>query len=157
MSLTVDDVPEVARLAWIRLRDELRAILGEDLVALWGHGGMTAPDPSAAHGDLDTYALVHRATDEMTARRIEGAHAAIASELGVEWDAWYVLADDARLPQSPAHVFRTGRRDTSWAIHRAYWLAGRYVHLYGQEPSAIVPTPTWAELDFDLQRELEHL
>jgi hypothetical protein len=70
---------------------------------------------------------------------------------------WYVLADDARRPDAPRHAYREGRRDTSWAINRAHWLAGRYVHVFGREPAEIVPAPTREELDIDLRRELEHI
>ena len=157
MNVSLDEVPEVARVAWIRLRDELRVILGNDLVALWAHGGTTFSDLPRRSRDLDTYAVVDRPPDEQTSRRIEEAHEGIARQHGVEWDAWYVLAADAGQPESPRHAFREGRRDTSWAIHRAHWLAGRYVHLYGREPGEIVPAPTWAELEVDLRRELEHL
>jgi aminoglycoside adenylyltransferase-like protein len=156
-SVSLEEIPEAARIAWLRLRDELRAILGNDLVALWGYGATTFPDPPRRTGDLDTHAVVDRPVDEQTARRIEDAHAGIAREFGIDWDAWYVLADDARRPDSPPHAFRAGKRDTSWALHRAHWLAGRYVHLHGPEPGEIVPAPTRAELEVDLRRELEHL
>lgn len=157
MSVSLDEIPEVARIAWVRLRDELRVILGDDLVALWAHGGTTFPDRPRRAGDLDTYAVVARPPDKQTSRRIDDVHAAIAGEHGVEWDAWYVLAEDALRPESPRHAFRAGRRDTSWAINRAHWLAGRYVQLSGREPSETVPAPSWAELEVDLARELEHI
>jgi hypothetical protein len=157
VSVSLDEIPEVPRLAWLRLRDELQLILGNDLVALWGHGGTTFPDRPSPGGDLDTYAVLRRRPDDGQSQRIETAHDTIARERGVEWDAWYVLADDARLPESPKHAFQTDRRDTSWAIHRAHWLAGRYVPLHGPEPTEIVPAPTWAELEVDIRRELEHL
>jgi hypothetical protein len=157
VSVSLDEIPEVARIAWVRLRDELQAILGNDLVALWAHGGTTFPDHPRPSGDLDTYAVVDRQPNEQTVRRIEEAHATIAREDGVDWDAWYVLEDDARRSEIPRHAFRSGRRDTSWAIHRAHSLAGRYVHLHGVEPRGIVPAPSWAELEVDLRRELEHL
>jgi Aminoglycoside adenylyltransferase, C-terminal domain len=157
MSIILDQTPPVARAAWTRLRDEMLAILGDDLVALWGHGGMTAADPSVRHGDLDSYAVLARAPDEATAHSIREAEDRIVHEHGLESDAWYVLADDARRAESPSHASREGRRDTAWAIHRAYWLACRYVHLHGEQPREIVPIPSWAELSVDLQRELEHL
>jgi hypothetical protein len=157
VSVSLEEIPQVARIAWVRLCDELQAILGNDLVALWAHGGTTFPDLPRRTGDLDTYAVVDHPPDEQTVRRIEGAHATIAREEGVDWDAWYVLADDAHRSEIPRHAFRPGRRDTSWAIHRAHWLAGRYMHLYGREPGEIVPAPTCAELEVDLRRELEHL
>ncbi len=156
-AVSLGAIPEVARIAWGGLRERLRVILGDDLVALWAHGGTTFPDLPRRSGDLDTYAVVDRPPDDLTSRRIEDAHDVIARENTVDWDAWYVLAEDAHRPESPRHAFREGRRDTSWAIHRAHWLAGRYVHLYGLEPGEIVPAPTWAELEVDLRRELEHV
>ena len=156
-TVTLDDVADAARTAWNRLRDELRAILGDDLVALWAHGGTIAAGRQPRAADLDTYVILNRRPDEATAERIEAAHDAIAQEQGVDWDVWYVLADDARRPDAPRHAYREGRRDTSWAINRAHWLAGRYVRLFGREPAEIVPAPTRLELDVDLRRELEHM
>jgi hypothetical protein len=157
MSVSLDEIPEVARTGWIRLRDELREILGDDLVALWAHGGTTFPDRPRRSGDLDTHAVLEHPPDEQTWRSIDEAHAVIGREVGVDWDAWYVLADDARRRESPRHAFRHGRLDTAWAIHRAHWHAGQYVHLYGREPDRIVPVSTWAEIEVGLQGELEHL
>lgn len=157
MSVPLDEIPEVARTAWVRLRDELHTILGHELVALWAHGGTTFPDRPELSGDLDTYAVLGRAPAELTWRSIDEAHAVIGREHGVAWDAWYVLADEARQRESPRHAFREGRRDTCWAIHRAHWHAGQYVRLYGREPDKIVPGPTWAEIEADLRLELEHL
>lgn len=157
MSVTPAEIPQAARIAWLRLREELRGILGDDLIALWAHGGTTFPDRPRRAGDLDTYAVLERQPDLQIVRRIEAAHETIAREDGVDWDAWYVLGPDARGRESPPHAFRPDRRDASWAISRAHWLAGRYVHLHGQEPDTIVPAPTWAELEVDLRHELEHL
>jgi hypothetical protein len=154
---TLDDVADAARTAWNRLRDELRTILGDDLVAMWAYGGTIAAGRQPRAADLDTYVILNRRPDEATAQRIEAAHDAIAQEQGVDWDVWYVLADDARRPDAPRHAYREGRRDTAWAINRAHWLAGRYVNLFGREPAEIVPAPIRQELDVDLRRELEHM
>lgn len=151
------DLPPIAQAAWSDLRDRLRTLLGDELVAIWAHGGTTSiGDPSHA-GDLDTYVLLSRRPDAPTTRRIEEAHEATAREHGIEWDAWYVLTDDARRPDPPSHAWREGRRDTTWAIHRAHWLAGRYVNLHGAEPADVVRPPTWEELRLELDRELEHI
>ena len=156
-SVRLDQLPDAARDAWTQLRDELLAILGDDLVAMWAYGGTTAIEAPARSGDLDTYVIVRGSIDEATARRISDAEAAIAGETGVEWDAWYVLAEDARRPEPPRHVYRADRRDTSWAVNRAHWLAGRHALLHGLPPADLVPPPTWSELEVDLDRELEHL
>jgi hypothetical protein len=92
-----------------------------------------------------------------TAGRIQDVMSTIAEQEGVEWDTWFIVADDARHPQPPPHAFLEGRRDTSWALHRAHWLAGSCVNIYGPEPADIVPAPTWAEVEVDLDRELEHI
>jgi hypothetical protein len=157
MSVSLDRIPDVARIAWIRLRAELRAILAADLLAMWAYGGTTFPDPPRHPGDLDTHVVLARAPDEETARRIEAAHDALSRELGVDWDTWYILAEDAGKGESPSHAFRAGRRDTAWALHRAHWLAGHYVQLDGLNPHELVPAPTWDELEVDLRRELEHI
>ena len=157
MSASLDDIAPTARTAWARLRDELRALLADDLVAMWAHGGTTFTDEPRHSGDLDTHVILRSRPDEQAAQRIEHVHDAIAREHGVEWDAWYVLVEEARRREAPRHAFRDRRRDTAWAVNRAHWLAGRYLHLYGAEPSEIVSAPTWAELEVDLRRELEHI
>jgi hypothetical protein len=135
----------------------MRLLLGEDLVAMWAHGGTTSIGDPPHAGDLDTYVIVGRRPDEATIRRIEEAQNATGEAHGVEWDAWYVLAEDARGSEPPPHAWREGSRDTSWAIHRAHWLAGRYVTLHGAEPRALVIAPTPEELSGELDRELEHI
>ena len=150
-------LPATAQSAWSDLRDELRSVLGDDLVAMWAHGGTTVIGDPAHAGDLDTYVIVARRPDEPTASRVERAQEEIAERHGVEWDTWYVLVEDARRSDPPPHAWREDRRDTSWAIHRAHWLAGRFVTLHGAEPADLVLPPTWDELLLELDRELEHI
>ena len=157
MGVPLDDLPPAAQAAWSDLRDRLRSLLGNDLVAMWAHGGTTSIGDPPHVGDLDTYVFVARQPDEATVRRIEEAHQATADEHGIEWDAWYVLTDAARGSEPPPHAWQEGRRDTSWAINRAHWLAGRYVNLHGVEPRDLVTAPTWDELSNELDRELEHI
>lgn len=151
------EIREPARTAWSRLRDRLQSVLDDDLVAMWAHGGSISLDEPAHHGDLDTHVVLARRPDRGTARRIEAAQEAAAREHGVEWDTWYIVVDAARGPDPPPHAWREGRRDTSWALHRAHWLAGRYVNLHGAEPGDLVAPPTWEELEGELNRELEHI
>lgn len=157
MSVALDDVPETARRAWTRLRDELVALLGDDLVAIWAYGGTTAPPISPRLGDLDTCVVVRRPIDPRTLQALETIQAAIASELGVEWDTWYLLEADARARELPRDHFRPDRQDATWAINRGHWLGGAYVHLFGAEPAEIVAPPEWRESLVALTREMEHL
>lgn len=153
----LEGLDEVAREAWLSLRDQLSGILGDDLVAIWAHGGTTAVADGPHRADLDTHVLLARQPDEAAAAQIDAAQDAIERQLGVEWDAWYVLAADAGRPDPPTHALRPQRRDTSWAINRAHWLAGRFALIHGPEPATIVMAPTWEELEHELSRELEHI
>ena len=155
--IALDKVPNSAQTAWLALRDELRHILGKDFVAMWAYGGTMAVDDPPHAGDLDTYVVISRRPDEATARAIEDEHNALAHAHAVEWDAWYVLAEEASGADPPRHAWREERRDTSWAINRAHWLAGRYANLHGPEPADLVKAPTWRELEGELDRELEHI
>ncbi|MGZ8475820.1 MAG: aminoglycoside adenylyltransferase domain-containing protein [Candidatus Limnocylindria bacterium] len=157
MSVPLEQLPEAARTAWTRLRDELVAVLGDDLVAIWAYGGTVAVEGPPRSADLDTYVIVHRPIDAGTGEGIDAIHHAIAADTGLGVDAWYVLEADARRPEAPRHAYRSDRRDTTWAITRAHWLAGRYAHVFGREPAEIVPPPTWSALEADLDREVEHL
>lgn len=155
--IPLDKLPKAARTAWLALRDELQDLLQDDLVAMWAYGGTTAVDDPAHKADLDTYVLLARQPDEATARAIAEAQDAVASRHGVEWDAWYVLAEAARSAEPPPHAWREGSRDTSWAVNRAHWLAGRYANLHGPEPAELVSAPAWEELESEVSRELEHI
>jgi hypothetical protein len=154
---SLQDVPPKARAAWQSLRDGLISLLGDEVVAIWAHGGMTSADGPAHHGDLDSHVILSGRPDPETAERIRTAQEATARQHDVELDTWYITVDDARRSDPPPHAWREGRRDTSWSLHRAHWLAGRYVLLYGSEPEAIVRPPAWDELDAELDRELEHM
>jgi Domain of unknown function (DUF4111) len=157
IGVTLQDLPPAAREPWTDLRDRLRSALGDDLVAMWAHGGTTSvADPPHA-GDLDTYVILRRRPDDATIRQVELAHEATAGQHGIEWDNWYVLADDSRGSARPDHAWRERSRDTTWAIHRAHWLAGRFVTLHGPDPDALVAPPAWDELRGELDREIEHL
>ena len=124
---------------------------------MWAYGGTIALDDPAHAADLDTYVILSRRPDAATVRAIEDAQYAIAKRDGVEWDTWYVLADAARGADPPRHAWREERRDTSWAVNRAHWLAGRYSLVHGPEAGDLVKAPTWEELESELRRELEHI
>jgi hypothetical protein len=150
-------IPDVARNAWSRLRDELQALLGDDLVAIWAYGSTIGSDRPNRPADLDTHVILKGRPDARTAQRINNTSDAIAAESGVEFDVWFIALEDARQPDHPPHAFRDDRRDTSWALHRAHWLAGRFGLIHGLKPAELVPSPTWPEILVDLDRELEHI
>ena len=155
--VALEKVPHNARTAWLALRDELSRILGDDLVAIWAYGGTIAVEDPAHVGDLDTYVILSRRPDDATVHAIEDAQDRIGKSHGIEWDTWFVLADAVRGADPPRHAWREERRDTSWAVNRAHWLAGRYAAIHGPDPAELVKAPTWEELEGELSRELEHI
>jgi hypothetical protein len=169
VSIAIDVLPPVAASAGLRLRDELLAILGGDLVGMWLHGGTTFRDRPARLGDLDICAVIATAApNERTPRRwradagsrpsrIKAAEERIATEHGVDLDTLYLLADEASGSALPPAAFDRSRREIAWAVYRAHWLAGQYVQLHGAAPETLVVPPTTAELRRALDRELEHL
>lgn len=154
--IAIETVPEVARIAWIQLRDELLRIIGDDIVAVWAYGGTVSAPAAGPIGDLDTFVVLRRPLDDESVASVAAAHSAIVSERGVEWDAWYVLEADARRSEPPRHAW-LDRRNETWAIDRAMWLAGRYVLLDGAPPTEIIAPPTERELHDALASEVEHL
>ncbi len=143
------------RQAFTALRDELTDLLGEDLVALWGYGAAVSPEPPARLGDLDTHGIFVRPPSPETAAKMDEARQRVDAEHGVEMDSWYILLDDARGTAPPAHLLNPRLVDTSWALHRSHWLAGRYVLLHGALPSEIVQRPSWEEVEAGLDHELQ--
>jgi hypothetical protein len=168
-TITIDDLPEAAVAASLRLRRDLVAIFGADVVGAWLHGGTTFADRPARPGDLDICAVISNlAPDERIPRvwradpasrpsRIYAAQEAIIRDFGVIFDTMYLLADEVGGGRLPSGAFEKSRRVTDWAVCRAHWLAGQYVHLYGRSPEELVAAPTAAEIYRALDRELEHL
>lgn len=169
VSISIDDVPEASAAASLRLRDELLDILGADLEGMWLHGGTTFPDRAARAGDLDICAVIANANpNERTPRtwrsdpasrpsRIYAEQDAIAGDRGVAFDTLYLPVEEVDSGKLPSRAFERNSHETSWAVYRAHWLAGQYVHLHGRRPEAFVIPPTAAELRRALDRELEHL
>ncbi len=153
-SLPLEILPVAIRVACVRLRDTLRDFLGPELVALWTYGAATFPDCPAGLGDVDTHCVLAHAPDEEASAAIDGIHDAIATDLGIEWDSWYILESEVTGAKPPVHLLQGHPVDKAWALHRAHWLAGQYVSLSGASPTDLVPPPTWEELRADLRNEL---
>jgi len=129
-------------------------MLGDDLVAIWAYGSVIGADRPERAADLDTHVIVRARPDATAAEQIDQL---LHADPSVEFDAWFITLDDARRDEEPPHAFREGRRDTSWAIHRAHWLAGRVITIHGPQPREIVAPPSWPAILAELDRELEHI
>ncbi len=153
MGVELDALPLAVRLGCAALRDELVALLGDNLAALWVHGAVTFEGHAFRSGDVDTHAVVREPLPREICAAIDEIHETTSRKFELEWDSWYVLERDVAGRRPPAHAFREKLIDDAWALHRAHWLAGQYVRLYGQEPLGLVQPPTWAELEEALRSE----
>ena len=157
MSVELDSLPSSVRLACEALRDQLGALLGENLLALWVYGAVTFEDRPTRSGDVDTHGVVREPLDRDMSAAIDEVHDSSARDFGVEWDSWYILERDTAARRPPVHALRENLVDHAWALHRAHWLAGQYVLLRGRSPSDLVPSPTWAELEEALRSEFRFI
>ena len=139
----------------IRLRDELPAILGDELLAIWLYGGQLLPQGSP--GDVDGHVVLAREPSAGELVGVRSLHSAIRREFGVqELDVWYVLRSEAATRSSPRDVnWHEEARDENWALKRAHWYAGAYVLVFGLRPTELVPKPAWSEVEGELLAQLE--
>lgn len=156
-TLTPEILPPVARIACERLKENLQEALGPELLSLWAYGAQTFADFPKRLGDIDTHALLSHKPDIKTAAMIDEIHTRIATDVGIEWDSWYILKKDVASTHPPKHAFREHLVDDAWALHRAHWLAGQYVLLSGSMPSDFVRPPRWQEIEEDLWKEWRHI
>jgi len=157
MSVPFESLPQIVQGACVHLRDGLRQILGDDLVALWVYGAVTFEDRPRHLGDVDTHAVLRRPLNRNTVQAIDTLHESTAQAAAIEWDSWYILERDMASPLPPSHTFRENLVDQAWALHRAHWLAKQFVLLHGCAPSALIQPPTWVELKEGLRSELSYI
>jgi hypothetical protein len=134
----------------------LRSAFGGDLFALYVYGAITFAETEGIV-DLDYHAILERSPAALQVAEYEAARARLGSEhapWGADLDGWVILRSQAGGSASPAHVI-AGIPDSSWALHRAHWLAGRCIVLWGPPPAEVVTPPSWAEVEADLRGELE--
>ena len=169
MSLPIDAVPKAAAESSLLLVGAVAALLGDDLVGAWLHGGTTFPDRPRRTGDLDICVVVARAAPaerdprawlsdpRSRPNRLYAAQASVSQDRGVAIDATFLLAGEMAGAAPPAEAFNRDRPVVSWPVYRAHWRAGQYVLLRGRGPEAMVTAPTRSELERSLDRELEHI
>ncbi len=138
------------------LSDSLRQIAGPDLCAVWLYGAAVFGDPFV---DIDLHILLNRQLCDEAWKSVQAAHSQLGDTFNIplaDLDFWYIAVDDARRNRDPVHLapWAAGLIDTHWALHRAHWLAGRLIVIYGPEPSKIVLPPDWHDREKALRREL---
>ncbi len=137
----------------------LRKILDDDLVALYLHGSAAFPQGRSRIKDVDFHVILRRPLTNTTRRKIRSLHLDLADRypgVGDNLDVYYVTAEDARRRRPPRHQLDLSVRDHSWALHRAHWLAGRYVVVHGPPSQQLCPSPSWSELERGLRHEFSY-
>ena len=133
-----------------------RRAFGADLFALYVYGAIAFPETEGVV-DLDYHAILERAPAPAQVAEYQTACIHLGAEhapWGADLDGWVILRTQTSGPEPPAHVIAR-IPDGSWALHRAHWLAGRCIVLWGPPPAEVVTAPRWAEVETDLRGELE--
>lgn len=153
--IELSEVAEPARLAMGRLREELPAIFGDSLLAIWLYGGQLQAGGSP--GDVDGHVVLIREPSSAELARVRSLHQAIRSEFGIhEFDVWYVVQSEVASAIAPRDVnWHEEYQDGSWALKRAHWFAGAYVKVFGVPPTDVVLQPDWSEVEAELLAQVE--
>lgn len=167
--IPINDLPPAAAAAAEHLRNQLLAILDDDVVAMWVDGGTTFPDRPLVPGDLDVCVVVANLIDDerdpqrwrdnpkSRPARVAAAQESVTRERERDLDVTYLVVDDMGSHDRPRAAFSAARHLNDWPVVRAHWLAGQYVHLHGRRPDELVVAPTAQDLRRALSREVEHL
>lgn len=135
----------------------LVAALGEKAYGIYHYGASVFADGSPAQ-DIDLHVILTNPLTERERTAVASLHGRLATEfppLGGELDAYYILLEAARRPDNPQHQLDPNIFDNAWPLHCAHVRAGNVVTLYGPEPVAIFPAPTWPSLAEALDHELD--
>lgn len=148
--------PEVS-LVCTGLIDGLISILGRKLYGVYLYGAAVFSDGGPAQ-DIDCHVVLAETLTNDERAAVVSLHHRLAAEfppLGGELDAYYILLEAARRPDNPQHQLDPNIFDNAWPLHCAHVRAGNVVTLYGPEPVAIFPAPTWPSLAEALDHELD--
>ena|GEM_PF-487647 len=133
----------------------LGEILGDALHGVYTYGAAMFEDGGTVQ-DLDCHVILDAAPSDEQRSRLIDLHRDLEIRfppLGVEVDAYCILADGARKRVPPPNQL-IEIRDESWALHSAPVRGGRYRTLLGSEPADIFPIPSWSALTEALDHEL---
>ena len=169
MPVAMESLPPRAAELTSALHRTLVDILGDDLVAMWVHGGTTFSDRPDVPGDLDVCVVVADATaderdpdvwaaDPMS-RPFRIAHdaAALAKARDTHLDVTLVLEPDVRRGGAVSRAYWAAGVDTGWPVLCAHLLSGQYVHVVGPDPDEVLTPPSADEMHYALDREVDHL
>jgi hypothetical protein len=132
----------------------LSGILNEKLFGIYLYGAILFPESGPAQ-DIDCHVILDGPLCDQELEDIHRLHRRLAQDnphLG-EIDAYYILLEQAKGITPPKHQLSTDFFDRSWALHCAHVRAGRYLTLWGPEPTHIFPKPSWNSIEAALDHE----
>ena len=139
--------------------DGLNAALSDKLYGLYLYGAGAFPETTHT-GDINFHVILKGALTEEEQSALMQLRERLAREfppLGVGMDGHYLLLEDARGAEQPGSQLSPFNIDDAWALHRAHIRAGRCIVLQGPDPRQIYPAATWAELEADLEYQLQYV
>jgi hypothetical protein len=138
----------------------VHSALGDAFAALYLYGALAFHRPENWRIDFDFHVLLNRPLSQTERAAIKRLHEQLgeASLLGRELDGYYILLADANQSERPPASQTWGRAiDHAWALHCAHIHAGRFFLVFGLDPRAIVPVPTWAQITRALASEMRFI
>jgi len=136
----------------------LKEVVRTKLYGVYMHGAAVFPD-SGPIQDIDCHVILKTPLSEQERTDITQLFQSLSQHfppLGGELDVFFILFDDARKTSPPTNQLRP-IRDEWWALHCAHIRAGRYLSLYGPEPTEIFPVASWQDISAALDYEVEYI
>ncbi|MFC1573247.1 aminoglycoside adenylyltransferase domain-containing protein, partial [Candidatus Eisenbacteria bacterium] len=139
--------------------DEAASILGAKLYGIYMYGASVFDDGGPIQ-DIDCHVILNGPLGKDEREALLNVHKELAERyppLGGELDAYFILLDAAKASAPPQHQLDLTTFDNSWALHCAHVRGGRYVILWGPEPTEVFPAPSWGEIATALEDELAYV
>jgi len=156
MNLT--DLPMAVQVVCEAFISGLKDILRTKLYGVYMHGAAVFQD-SGPIQDIDCHVILKTPLSEREQTNINQLFESLSKgfpSLGGELDAFFILYGDARKKSPPANQLRP-IRDEWWALHCTHIRAGRYLALYGPEPTEIFPATSWQDISAALDYEIRFI
>ncbi len=154
--MTFDDLPQPVKDVCKAFVGGLKEILGTKLYGVYMHGAAVFPDSGPVQ-DIDCHVILQSPLNEQEKVNISQLFEALSKRfppLGGELDSFFILFNDARKTSPPKNQRKPEICDEWWALHCAHIRAGRYLRLYGPEPTEIFPAVSWQDISAALDHEM---
>jgi hypothetical protein len=157
--VTYDDLPQLVKDVCEAFTGGLKDILGTKLYGIYMHGAAVFPDSGPVQ-DIDCHVILQSPLNEQEKVNISRLFESLSKQfppLGGELDSFFILLSDARKTSPPNNQRKPEIDDEWWALHCTHIRAGRYLRLYGPEPTEIFPAVLWQDISAALDHEIRFI